>query len=448
MQPRVVGSSATSLGKSHDEGLNRIKGKRLPTTQYNRGHTTNLCSGVSGSSSGSSPFKIMLSDSGGFNARSSGSLVFRRVQGSNFSSTMSSSSTPQKEGIGCFGLVRGGAGGSVGGEGFNARHHKKFSLDHTGTRPEGGDVTYDIAFYRKMQQSVDELFDERRFAESNPNVMYNSKSSGDLVNSDESFASQGSSEFRRECFFNKSAPEHDFSVGIKSKGRSGSFLSKGGGNDKYLSLNDLLGNNSTTCTKTAVDKDVSSDLVDLYGDQSAQYSNSSSSSSHTTTSASTSSRKNSQVSFEEANKTKLVKLPPMKSEVSPRKFEKIYNLGTVDGSSTGTNNLRLGGPPFTAVGGKVGQGGTQKRQKAGGFITSLFKKGHRSVEKRTSKRGEGRDEKVNLVADDSNEQQHQEEETTSNGVRDSTTYDMIYTKRHIIAKQSADHSSLFRSDSQ
>lgn len=454
---RMVGSSATSLGKSHDEGLNRIKGKKLPPSQYHRGHTTNLC----GDHSSSSPFKITLSDSAGFSPSSSSSLVLRRGQGRTDPGGSSSSSSfaalPEKEDVGCFGLIRGGSGGGgSNGARVSARHHKKFSLDNTGSGEAQSDVvTYDIAFYRKMQKSVDELFDERRFA------------------SDESFAasSQGSSEFRRECFFNKSAPEHESSLGgggggLKSKSRSGS-LPKGGGNDKfqYLSLNDLLGTTTTTMTENHMG---TSDLVDLYGDQSlnsAQYSHSSSSSSQTTTSASTSSRKNSQVSFDEGNKAKpapaggSVKLPPMKSEVSPRKFEKIYNLGTVDGSNTAPNNLRFGTAPATIV---TGKGGTQTKQRQKtGFITSLFKKGHRSVEKRTAKRGsDGRDEKINLVADDNNEL---EEEETSNSnrvqhglrggerrgssVRDGTSYDMIYTKRHIIAKQTADP-SLFRSDSQ
>lgn len=428
MQRRAVGtSSATSLGKSHDEGLNRIKGKKLSTSQYYRGHTTNLCTGISNSS----PFKIMLSEGAG----GSGGMLLRHVPRTSSSSASVGVLAEREEegGGGCFGLIR-GSGASSNGSGSvfsSARHHKKFSLDQ-GVRDAGDggppDVTYDIAFYRKMQQSVDELFDEKRFAKTNH--IFNSKSSGDLVNSDESFSeSHDSSEFRRECFFNKSAP-------------GGSLPKSGNEKFQYLSLNDLLATKTTTVAAVSVATE-----QDLYGEQSvgSAQNSSSSSSSHTTT-ASLSSRKNSQVSFEEGRSSAKagcsVKLPPMKSEVSPRKFEKIYNMGTVDGPSL--------------------LGGTHTKRQKAGFITSLFKKGHRSVEKRTAKR-EGRmgDEKINLVADDNEEQeeaetnsrQHQPHHGGRTGGEDrmgntaTTTYDMIYTKRHIIAKQSAPDQSLFRSDS-
>lgn len=452
---RVVGTGS-SLGKSHDEGLNRIRGKKLSSSQfYQRGHTTNLC----GSSGSGSPFKITLRDNAGFNP--SGSLVLRRVQDSSSSVASSGMNAPERDGVGCFGLIRGSSGDDkptksienvTGSPMIDIRRQKKFSLDNVdrnlgsaggGFGHGGGDgnrvaeeTPYDIAFYKKMQQSVDELFDGRRFPRSPPpHNMFNSKSSGDLVNSDsESFSgSHDSSEFRRECFFNKSAPEHDSSsssLPLKAKSRSGS-LPKSGGGDKfqYLSLNDLLENNHKTSP-----------------DSSAQYSNSSTSS-HTTVSSS--SRKNSQVSFEGKSMPQAgssVKLPPMKSEVSPRKFDKIYNMGAA--VPVTTKNV------------------PQKRNKAG-FITNLFKKGHRSVEKRTAKQREGRDERIKLVAD--NDDHHREEEgvmmmtatdsgSTSRhvvvgavglGSRSADTYDMIYTKRHIIAKQNvvpADH-SLFRSDS-
>lgn len=451
-----VGGGGSSLGKSHDEGLNRIRGKKGSSSSqfYQRGHTTNLC----GSSSSGSPFKITLRDNAGFNP--SGSLVLRRVQDSSSSVASSGMIATEKEGVGCFGLIRGGSGDDkttksienvTGSPMADVRRQKKFSLDNVdrslGSSSGGGfgrgvgvaeETPYDIAFYKKMQQSVDELFDGTRFPRSPPpHNMFNSKSSGDLVNSDsESFSgSHDSSEFRRECFFNKSAPEHD---------TSSSSLPLKSGVDKfqYLSLNDLLENNKAT-TSPDSGEDISQSV------SSAQYSNSSTSS-HTTVSSS--SRKNSQVSFEgksmpQANSS--VKLPPMKSEVSPRKFEKIYNLGAAVPVTT-TKSVS-----------------SQKRNKSG-FITNLFKKGHRSVEKRTIKQREGRDERIKLVAD--NDDHHREEEgvmmmtttdagSTSSGARhvvvgavgskSADTYDMIYTKRHIIAKQNvapADQ-SLYRSDS-
>lgn len=444
-------SSATSLGKSQDEGLNRTRGKKVSTTQYYRGHTTNLCSGIS--SSHSSPFKKMLSDGAGFKAGGGGSgscsLLMRRVQdnSSSSSSVGGVGVLPEKEGVGCFGMILGGGAASPNRGMFSsARQHKKFSLDNSGpVRGEGGsDVTYDIAFYRKMQQSVDELFDERRFAKSTA-TMFNSRSSGDLLNSDESFSeSNDSSEFRRECFFNKSAPEpHETSsaLGSKVKSRSGS-LPKGGANEKfqYSSLNDLLGTATKTPAAGGAPLDSSRDLYGDHSGNSAQYSNSSSSSSSQNT-ASSSSRKNSQVSFDEAKPAakgpySSVKLPPMRSEVSPRKFEKIYNLGTVEGPKLGST-----------VAATTQKGGKPKIQRSG-FITSLFKMGHRSVEKRTAKR-EGRDEKVNLVT--ANDEEEDTRHHVGGGgpggdlIEAATTYDMIYTKRHIIAKQS---DSLFRSDSQ
>lgn len=429
LQRGIGTSSATSLGKSHDEGLNKIKGKKMPT--YNRGHTTNLCLDVASSSS-SSPFKITLGDSAGFNS-GSGGLLMRRAPDA---TPNTSSST-----IGCFGRIRGGVDSSEvspdGGR-FNSssRHHKKFSLDNSrnssNSAKEGEerreDVTYDSNFYRRMQQSVEYLFDKSQFSEDN--LKSNSKSSGDLVNSDESFSeSTGSSEFRRECFFNKSATAHEPPQSVKGKSRSGSLPKGGVEKIQYLSLNDLLGNGTQTAG-------VSGSATETCKDWSGQYSHSSTSS-HTT--ASTSSRKNSQVSFDEGGGKGVtvgskIKLPPMKSEVSPRKFEKIYNLGTMDQ-----------GPVLGAVKSLAKSGTTQKRGK-GGFIASLLKKGQRSVEKHTAKRG---DEKVNLVTDENDDDLDSQSRIEIVGgdarpmgrqtMDESTTYDMIYTKRHIIAKQSADH---------
>lgn len=440
-------SSATSLGKSHDEGLNSLRGKKVTTPQYyHRGHTTNLCTGISDSASGSSgsPFKIMLSE--GNNSR-----FFRRGKDGNSVSTVGGGGglRAEKEGVvGCFGLTRGSGGGGGGAAAAfsSARHHKKYSLDNSESRAReersrgGGvdaEVSYDIAFYHKMQHSLDELFQGKQFAKSNQ--MFNSKSSGDLVNSDDSFVeSHGSSEFQRECFFNKSAPEHPGTpLGFKSKSRSGS-LSKTADKFQYLSLNDLLGGSTSQATttptsnpNTATATEESCSNKDLYGDPSGgsgQYSNSSSSSSSQTTTASTSSRKNSQVSFE-GSRGCSVKLPPMRSEVSPRKFEKIYNLGTVE-------SPRVAASPIVVKG-----GGKQKPHKMPIF-SSLWK--FRNPEKR-AKKGE---EKATLVTNDHNNEDQEEEEEE---VRDEASkYDTIYTNRHIIAnrKQSADASSLFRSDSQ
>lgn len=414
-----------SLGKSHDEGLNRIKGKKSPAALlYQRGHTTTLC-GVGGSTSNSStsgtPLKIVLRDSLGFNP--GGSLVFKRVQ-------ESPQGLAEKEGVGCFGLIRGGEDRAKGTKSidnlmgsplFSERRSKKFSLDNPGTSVGEGSASarevaaeshYDIAFYRKMQQSVDMLFDER-YAREDYN-MY-SKSSGDLF-SDSYSESHDSSEFRRECFFNNSATE-PLETSVKTKSHSGSPSQGKGDTFQYSSLDDLL---------RSKDPRLSSDMADD-AENSAQYSNSSTSS-HTTT---TSSRKNSQVSFDDrsilrspsasASQTPTStsssgKLPPMRSEVSPRKLEKIYGMGTV---------------PVA-----------KRERKLFGFL----KMG--SVGKRTAK--QGKDERIKLVGDDDNHEEHASNPTNpggSLGRSDAETYEMIKTQRHIIAKQNApEGNSFFRAE--
>lgn len=413
--PGVGRQSATSLGKSHDEGLNRVKGKRQYTSQYNRGHTTNLCGGIS---SNSNPLTRLLGDSAEINPGS----------GSNRAQEQS----PIGNGGG--GLRRPPEKGSISQLDGTAvpryQHHKKFSLDNTASGT--ADVTYDKAFYRKMKQSLDDLFEGRRYKQ-HSNKMLNSRSSGDLLNSDESAdEAHGSSEFKRECFLNSSAPGYATSSAtvIISPRRSGS--------DKfqYLSLNNLPGATTTTTNRG----DLRGEEIVASRDQSvnsAQFSHSSTSSNTTT---STSSRKNSQVSFEEPRAGgSAMKLPPSKSEVSPRKFDKIYNMGT-------TNASHLFGsvkePP--------------KKEKTN-FVKKFFYKGSKSGgDQKTGggKRGVVKDEKINLVLDDSNELGVEDGHGTTrvDGVDGSfygsrNTYDMIYTKTHIIAKQSADH-SMFRSDSQ
>lgn len=511
---------AESLGKSHDEGLNRIKGmkKKLSTPQYYRGHTTNLCGlgssstlGTATTPTGSGPaamttaFKLMMSDSsgvGGGGLNPAGSLILRRVQEG--STGALSGSRSEKESLSCFGFKRGGGSGrgsgfSEGGKAIGTksienvvaavttsspmadRRYKKFSLDNnagaTHQEQEPKEMTYDIAFYRKMQQSVDELFDERRFAGGEPSGnggyrnMFNSKSSGDLVNNNsddsESFAeSNGSSEFKRECFFNRSAPEHETISAAAMTERKSSLTRvedsrPGKGKAQYLSLNDLLSNNNSSgkggrkASPEFYDRDEEEERdrqreEDRYdeeeaaqsvGSSSAQYS---SSSSQTTTSVS--SRKNSQVCFDERGG---VGGSTSSSSLSGDKL--IYTSERIPGFPVGRK--------VTVVeGGKEGKGmvvGKKKSPKAG-FITNLFKRGHRSIEKRaTAKRGTmggGRDEKINLVADHEEEEEEdvegvivRERRTSTNrhaiesGVGNSSnpidTYDMVYTKRHIIAKQ-------------
>lgn len=309
------------------------------------------------------------------------------------------------------------------------------------------DVMYDHLFYKNMQKSVDELFDGNRHYVAPDDTHLRghyrpgSKSSGDLTamaddteedadsrvsgQKEEDFRMFGStdSQFRRECFFAKKSDPTSLSMREPRHKQAEHKL-------QYLSLNDLeeRGSNSITPpplpttlressrnnsvhSRTSEDEDHRLVAARKYSDSSVSTNNSAPGSS---------SRKNSQVTFDPLllepgsvtgtvaawngndndhddevvvlveEEPRAIKYPPLKSEVSPRKFERVLQLNP-DGqklagslSVIGMHHLGDGGPRSTTLAlspsfGSRTKKAIKKREKKKNFFTTFLKKTHRNL---------------------------------------------------------------------
>lgn len=381
---------------------------------------------------------------------------------------------------------------------------KNFHTDHPKTTDT---VTYDYLFYKKMQKSVDELFDKSRFG---PEETYlhktrlSSKSSGDIHEGSESedetksyrferYFGSTDSQFRRECFFAK--PKDDLIPGNYSmkEERPRSRLQNSDSKIQYLSLNDLI--DERRIHQFAVQEEKRSQmfkeeerknsfcsdksLVELVPSRSSfvkQYSNSSASS------GGSNSRKNSQVTFQtnDLNSNKNLnesmeracqsssRYPPMRSEVSPRKFELIHpvnnskvksRLGSnsalsslvAASASTSSSSILVHAtklsstPSFNSRSKKL----IQKREKKKNFLSNLLKKTHRNLflnprkgdKRKADAKAQAEDQRT-LFLDDEEDELHVVEHLSSGTNKEEKNisdpaYDTVFTDNFVIARQSS-----------
>uniref|UniRef100_A0A1L8DL26 mitogen-activated protein kinase kinase kinase n=1 Tax=Nyssomyia neivai TaxID=330878 RepID=A0A1L8DL26_9DIPT len=212
--------------------------------------------------------------------------------------------------MGCFGFIR--SDDSRGGSAPTSRvvTHKKYSLDSK--MPDVDDVAYDRVFYRTIQKSLDELFVRDEYAaQGGPREQrVGSRSSGDLSvygEEEESvynhrFQRYGSdSQFPRECFFANKSTSIDLTNG---EGAPNDSFAQSFGEERTNSFCSDSTDTSTPSRKSSVTFRRDVEVTNHDSSETSSYS---------------------LPSYDEhsGRDNRPVMYPPLRSEVSPRKFEKI-----------------------------------------------------------------------------------------------------------------------------
>ncbi|XP_059619854.1 mitogen-activated protein kinase kinase kinase-like isoform X2 [Phlebotomus argentipes] len=329
---------------------------------------------------------------------------------------------------GCFGFIRSDESYSRGNSTSSSHviNHKKYSLDSK--MPDGSvkgnvdDVPYDRVFYRTIQKSLDELFvrDCGDFGAQSADRGYGreqrvgSRSSGDLSvygEEEESvynnrFQRYGSdSQFPRECFFTQKPTSKSIDLTEMESDRADResnqfpFFAANVGNERSFGeerTNSFCSDHSSTDTSTPSRKS----SVTFRRDVEVTNHDSSETSSYSLPSYH---------SDEMSRETRLVTMyPPLRSEVSPRKFEKITTL-TSDKGSYGSGDLKQGKS-------------TGSKSKSSVYLKRFIQLAKPSKQKKkfdgSSNSGKG-EMSERLLTESSTE----------------STYDTVYTPNFVIARQ-------------